>query len=473
MNEKPTFLNWKEVPRKNKIRGIIAMTVYLLWVIWVGNAWLLLGLPVIFDIYLSKKVHWNFWKKRGQKNNVIIEWLDALIFAIIAVSLINIFIFQMYKIPSGSMEKTLLIGDHLYVSKLKYGPRIPNTPLSFPFAQHTFPGTFNTKSYLEWIKWPYKRLKGFTTLQRGDIVVFNFPEGDTVVVENQAESYYSMMRTVVEQLKFQDLSAGRQYSDAKYEQTARQYLKETFTLTVRPVDRRDNYVKRCVAVAGDTLEVISGCVYINGARVFDALPNVQFRYRVVTDGTRINPKTLEKFGIYQSDVFNIGANIYSIPLKKDQIEAFKALGNVVTVTKEENTQDAYDSRIFPHNPYYAWNEDYLGPLWIPSKGSTIALNTTNLCKYERIITAYEHHSLRVEGHRIYVDEQEVDSYTFGMDYYFMMGDNRHDSADSRYWGFVPEDHIVGAPSFIWFSLNKEKKFPMNIRLGRLFKSASH
>ena len=472
MGRTPEHIPWKERPLKQRIVAVAVMVLYALWTVWVGNLWLLAGEIVLFDVYVTKKVPWTFWKKKEGKNNVIVEWIDALVFSIIAVSLINIFIFQMYKIPSGSMEKTLLIGDHLYVSKLKYGPRIPNTPLAFPFAQHTLPGTFNTKSYLEWIRWPYKRLKGFSHVKRGDIVVFNFPEGDTVVVENQAESYYSIIRALEEQLIQRDEAAGVRYPASVYAKAARQYLQDEYHVTARPVDRRDNYVKRCVAVPGDTLQVIGGLVYINGKRVFEDLKQVQFRYNVSTDGTRINPKQLEKLGIYQSDVFGIGANRYSIPIPMNELESFSALSNVTAISKQEEPPESYNSRIFPHSPAYAWNEDHLGPLWIPEKGATVTLTETNLCLYERIITAYEHHTLSVDQHVIYIDGQATSQYTFAMDYYFMMGDNRHDSADSRYWGFVPEDHVVGAPSFIWFSLHKEKRFPMNIRLGRMFRGAS-
>lgn len=465
-------INWKGVPRRDKVRFITVMVVYLAWTVWVGCPWLLLGVPVIFDAYVTRKVHWCFWKRRDGRNSVLVEWVDALIFALVFVSLINIFLFQMYKIPSGSMEKTLLIGDHLYVSKLKYGPRIPNTPLAFPFAQHTMPGTANVRSYVEWIHWPYRRLKGFGNVERGDIVVFNFPEGDTVVVENQAESYYSIVRDISSQLAMSDLESGLQRSAGAYDAQARAYLRKYYTVTVRPTDRRDNYVKRCVALPGDTLEVIGTRVYINGKPFAHDLPYVQFRRSVTTDGTRINPKTLEKMGVYQSDVIQTGSNVWNMPLSDIQAEQVAKMSGVQKVEKTEEPEGRYNSRIFPHNAWYPWNEDYLGPLWIPSKGATVRLTAENLCIYERIITAYEGHALRTEGDAILIDGVPASTYTFAMDYYFMMGDNRHDSADSRYWGFVPEDHIVGAPSFVWFSLNKEKKFPFSIRWNRLFRGAS-
>ena len=188
--------------------GIVSL-IYILWVIWMKNFWFLPGLGVIFDMYITKKVNWTFWKKREGPNSKLVEWIDALIFAVIAVTIINIFLFQNYKIPTGSMEKTLLIGDHLYVSKVAYGPRLPNTPLSFPFTQHTMPLTTNVKSYLDWIKLPYKRLAGFGKVKRDDAVVFNFPAGDTVVIEHQNLSYYSIVRDSANMLRSKDIYYGR------------------------------------------------------------------------------------------------------------------------------------------------------------------------------------------------------------------------------------------------------------------------
>ncbi len=450
--------------------GFVAI-LYLLWTYWVGSWWLLLGVPVIFDIYVSKKVNWTFWKKRNGPNSKAVEWIDALIFAVIAVTLINIFIFQNYKIPTGSMEKTLQIGDHLFVSKLKYGPKIPNTPLSFPFAQHTMPLTKDTKSYVEWIKWPYKRLAGFTHIKNDDIVVFNFPEGDTVLVDYQSDSYYLQKRRCAESLAANDQFTGvpvRPFDH--YMSIARKQILDRYEITVRPVDKRDNYIKRCVAVPGDTLKIVNTRVYING-KLQETFENIQFRYLVQTDGSRINPRTLEKLDIYKDDVHDSGNGLFEIPLTDANAEAVKNMSNVQSVEKKIKPEGAYESEIFPHDARYAWNLDNFGPLWIPKKGATIKIDTSNISMYERIISAYEGNDLKIQNGDIYINGAKADSYTFKMDYYWMMGDNRHDSLDSRYWGFVPEDHVVGAPRFIWLSLNKEKTFPFNIRLSRMFKSA--
>ena len=446
--------------------------LYLLWAYWVGNWWLLLGVPILYDIYVSKKVNWTFWKKRKGPNSKIVEWIDALIFAVVAVTLINIFIFQNYKIPTGSMEKTLQIGDHLFVSKLKYGPKIPNTPLSFPFAQHTMPLTVNTKSYLNWIQWPYKRLKGFTHVKNDDIVVFNFPEGDTVLVQYQADSYYLQLRRVAKN----DFEAGNGrfgrplQSFDYYMGMARKNVLAQNEITVRPVDKRDNYIKRCIAIPGDTLRIINTQVHING-KPQKQYPGIQYRYLVQTDGSRINTRTLEKLKIYKEDLHDWGNGLYEIPLIAANAEEFQKLGNVRSVQKKIRPQGVYDDEIFPHDERYPWNVDNFGPLWIPKKGVTINIDTANICFYYRIITAYEGNDLKIQNGDIYINGVKTGSYTFKMDYYWMMGDNRHDSLDSRFWGFVPEDHIVGAPRSVWLSLNKEKSFPFNIRFGRMFRPA--
>lgn len=277
----------------------IALLLYLLWVLWIWNAWLLLGIPVIFDIYITKKVNWTPWKKREGPNSTVIEWIDALIFAVIAVTFINIFFFQNYKIPTGSMEKTLLIGDHLYVSKLKFGPKIPNTPLAFPFTQNTMPLTTHTKSYLEWIQWPYKRLAGFHDIKNDNIVVFNFPEGDTVITESPEKSYYAHVQEYANMLKYNENKELK--SDEYYYATARQALWNQYHIVARPVDRRDNYIKRCVAIPGDTLEIINGQIYINGKPQKD-VGKIQFAYRVETDGSRLNPVMMEKWAYIKMNI---------------------------------------------------------------------------------------------------------------------------------------------------------------------------
>ena len=445
---------------------------YLLWAYWVGNWWLLLLVPILFDLYVTRKVNWTFWKKREGPNSKVVEWIDALIFAVVAVTLINIFIFQNYKIPTGSMEKTLQIGDHLFVRKLKYGPKIPNTPLSFPFAQNTMPLTTNTKSYVDWIKWSYKRLTGFTHVKNDDIVVFNFPEGDTVLVQYQVESYYLQLRRLAVDFRAKERMEGKPIQQFEYYMdAARKFVLSRNDITVRPVDKRDNYIKRCIAIPGDTLRIVNTQVYVNG-QPQQPLPRLQFRYRVQTDGSRINPRTLEKLDIYTDDMHQISNGLYEAQLTASNVEEIKKFGNVRSVEKRINQQNNYENEVFPHNDErYPWTIDNFGPLWIPKKGVTVKIDTTNICFYERIIAAYEGNKLKIINGDIFINDAKTDSYTFKMNYYWMMGDNRHDSLDSRFWGFVPEDHIVGAPRFVWLALNKEKPFPFNIRFNRMLRPA--
>ena len=457
-----------ELFTKKNIRFAIVAFIYLLVVIWIGNYWFLIGLAVVYDMYISEKVNWTFWKKRHSKNNAIVEWLDALIFAVIAVSLINIFLFQNYRIPTPSMEKSLLVGDHLFVSKLAYGPRMPNTPLAFPFTQHTMPLT-GGKSWSDLILWKYKRLAGAGKVKNNDPIVFNFPAGDTVCVEEQTTSYYEIVRRRAAELKEMDSQAERK-PNKYYVQSARKEVWSKFTVIYRPVDRRDNYVKRCIGIPGDTVTIKEGVLFVNGKIVPDN-GTQQTTYAVSTNGTTINPKAFERLDISRSDQSMISGTQYLLPLTKGNADLIKKFTNVTDVTPVYSSKEEYAPHIFPYNPVYGWNEDNYGPIWMPVKGATVKIDTANLCLYERIINVYENNKLRVDGNTIYINEKPVTSYTFKMNYYWMMGDNRHNSADSRYWGFVPEDHIVGKPKFIWLSLDKEAKGLKSVRWSRMFTSA--
>jgi len=455
-----------KVPKKY-INFTIAAIIFILVVIWIGNFWLLLGLPIIFDMYITEKVNWTFWKRRNGNNSSFIEWLDALIFAVIAVTLINIFLFQNYRIPTPSMEKSLLIGDHLFVSKIAYGPRMPNTPIAFPFTQHTIP-IIKTKSWSNLVIWPYKRLSGRGEVKRFDPIVFNFPEGDTVVLEETAVSYYEIIRRNAREMQARDSYLNqRQRPLNDYLDDSRKDLWDNYEIIYRPVDRRDNYVKRCVGLPGDTIAVRGGVLYVNGEPAPES-DGQQTTYSVVTNGNSINPKAFERLKIARADQSVSGA-AYILPLTRQNVEAISKFSNVRDVYPLYETAGKYDPRMFPYDPSLSWNEDNYGPLWIPAEGVTVDLDMSNLHFYKHLIDIYEDNDLRVADSTIYINGAPAASYTFKMNYYFMMGDNRHNSADSRYWGFVPEDHVIGKPKFIWLSIDKEAKGLKKIRFERFFK----
>lgn len=447
--------------------GVI-IVVYLLWVYWVGSWWLLLLVPVIFDVYITKKVHWAFWKKKGvKKQTKIVEWTDALIFAVVAATLIRMFFFEAYTIPTSSMEKSMLVGDYLFVSKVAYGPKLPNTPLAVPFTHHTLPFTQKTKAYSEAIKWPYKRIAGTTTVKRNDIVVFNFPAGDTVVVGLDNPDYYSQIRSNARGYRQSEASRGIKMSQKEAENQIRKLMWERFDIVSRPVDKRENYIKRGVGMPGDVLELKEGQLYVNGT-IADNPENLQYDYIVRTNGTPLNKMKLQELGIAFDDMGMISAAEYYLPLTQEMVGKLQKFPNVTSITRSLAT--GVDPDIFPFSPEnYPWNVDNFGPLYVPKKGDKVELNGKTLPLYERIIQAYEGNKLEVRDSVIYINGQQADSYTFGMDYYWMMGDNRHRSADSRYWGFVPEDHIVGKAYFIWLSLDKDKSFLSKIRWNRMFR----
>lgn len=445
----------KNILTNKWFKFILVGLLYSLWVIWIENYWWFLGLIVFFDIYITKKVHWAFWKKKNPPNGKqtkVVEWIDAIIFAVIAATLIRMFLIEAYTIPTSSMEKSMLVGDFLFVSKVSYGPKLPNTPLSFPFVHHTMPLTSTTKSYVEWIKRPYKRIAGFGDVKNNDIVVFNFPEGDTVATFMPTQSYYNLVRNYGRQ---------RVWSDTR-----------TFgEIISRPVDKRENYIKRCIGIPGDVVELKDGQVYVNGKEQvhFDGM---QYDYIVTTNGTAINKRLLEKIGVSKADQQVFNDSQFLFPLTQDQVAELKKLSNVTSVKKVNMAAGNWDKNIFPFSENYPWNVDNYGPIQMPKRGETISLTVKNLPLYERIIDLYEDHQLEVKDSTVYIDGAVANSYTFAMDYYWMMGDNRHNSADSRYWGFVPEDHVVGKAVFIWLSLDKEKSLPASIRWNRLFRTVN-
>lgn len=440
--------------RNKWFRFSIWTILFLLWVVWYDNYWFLLGEIIIFDLFITKKVKWAFWKKRykpGEKKSAAWEWLDAIVFALIVSTFIKVFFFESYVIPTSSMERSLMIGDYLFVSKFKYGPRVPQTPIAFPLVHNRLP-FIKGESYVTWISNPYRRLKGIREVRRDDKVVFSFPNGDTVLSQIPEADYYYYVRMY-----------GREYAQKTYG-----------PIIVRPDDRKDNYVKRCVAIAGDSLVIVNGKIIVNGEPQKN-YPGIQNSYTVFTNGTRINPKIIEEMGLNPDEIlYDNSLPGYSyLPLNELEVEKIASLGNVKEVRQNVDIYppDFPDSplMLFPFTEKFKWTKDNYGPLWIPKAGATIEINVDNLPLFERIITSYEKNSLEVKEGKIYINGKETTTYTFKMNYYFMIGDNRHNSLDSRYWGFVPESHIVGTPSMIWFSKTNYQSFPKNIRWNRIFK----
>ncbi len=491
-----------QATRKQWIKFAIVTVLYLAFLIWIKSWWGLLVLPFIFDAYITKKIPWYFWK--NSKNELVrgvMSWVDAIVFALVAVYFVNIYFFQNYQIPSSSLEKTLLVGDFLFVSKMSYGPRVPNTPLSMPLAQHTLPGT-NLKSYIEHPQWPYKRVKGFGPVKRGDIVVFNFPAGDTVATNFQQTDFYTLAyqegkRKYPNRIDMDSLTREEQRIIYNlYYNAGREMILSNpqfyGKVVVRPVDRRENYVKRCVGVPGDLLEIKNGQIYINGVAEENP-PGIQFNYLVQTTGPYIPENIFRELHISKDDQNLISGDagadnyfsqlgftgrdvngrlnpVYYLPLTKAAHDAL--LANKALISKiEMEPEELYGAApMYPLNLYTKWNWNNYGPIWIPKKGETIELTADNLPIYQRCIEAYENNKLEVTPEGIFINGEQTNLYTFKMDYYWMMGDNRHNSADSRSWGFVPEDHIVGKPIVVWLSLDKDRGwFDGKIRWNRIFK----
>ena len=440
-----------EVTRGGWIRAGIWCTLYVAFVIWVAwGDWKSLGwlalLPLIADAFTTKYINYGWWKKykpvESQKSKdesrgnallyTLFSWIDAIVFALVAVYFINLYIFQNYQIPSSSLEKTLRVGDFLYVSKMAYGARVPQTPLSMPLVQHTMPKWLGGgKSYLDYPHWEYKRLAGWASPQKGDIVVFNFPAGDTVCTKMQNPDYYTLCH----------------YYGEQRVKTRKDIFGEIVT---RPVDRRENYVKRCVGAPGDSLQIIDNVIYVNGVREPER-EGLQLNYFVQTDGHIFGAKYLDKLGVSLADRVQVDAVTWHFPLTQAMRAELEKNPHVLAIAVEPEERGG---AVYPlgHND---WTRDNYGPIYIPKKGDRVMITEENYWIYKRIADAYEFQPIHVG-----------EEYTFKMDYYWMQGDNRHNSADSRYWGFVPEDHIVGRPVFIWLSVDKDTHSIRFNRIGR-------
>lgn len=366
------------------------------------------------------------------------EWVDAAIFAIVAATLIRTFVFEAYTIPSGSMEKTLLVNDFLFVSKFSYGPRIPNTPLSIPFVHNYIPGS-SSKSYTTALQLPYIRWFA-SPVERGDVVVFNFPAGDTVINLpdfQSAQPYYDVIRIMGNGNE----AIGRNFIQEHSDQ---------YPLAVHPPDKSDNYIKRCVGIAGDTVEVRNNTVYINGKMEANP-PKSLIHYTVITNGQSLDAITMKE----QYDIDDARGEfeqtskpyVYNMVLTEQARNEFEKLGYKMV----PNISIPGNTPVFPYNRVHNWTRDNFGPIWIPKKGATLTLTQENYPLYERVIRVYENNEFIQRDGRFFLNGKEITTYQFKMNYYWMMGDNRQGSQDSRYWGFVPEDRVVGKAWLIWFS----------------------
>ncbi|PWT95260.1 MAG: signal peptidase I [Bacteroidetes bacterium] len=407
-------------------------------------------IPYIYFPYLgfsdSERYAGNAVVKNYKKSGAR-EWIDAAVFAIVAATIIRTFVFEAYTIPTGSMEKTLLVNDFLFVSKLSYGPRLPNTPLAIPFVHHTLPIT-GTKSYLEWIRLPYKRLWS-QPVDRNDVVVFNYPVGDTVVGEYQSNiNYYDLLR---------DSYKGN-----------REEILDRPDILVRPVDKRENFIKRCVGISGDTIQVKQGLLYVNGAPAYVSPSSATF-YTVQTQNNQaIDEDMLHQNYHVETDrergqlVQLNSQGTYLVDLTEEEAARLSKQQGIKSVVREIKD---FNPSVFPvDTAHYKWSEDNYGPLWIPKKGVTVTLTPENIAIYRRIISVYEGNQFEEANGKYTINGIATNQYTFKMNYFWMMGDNRHNSQDSRFWGFVPEDHVVGRAALIWFSWDSGPRWNRLFRL---------
>ena len=464
-------------------------------------------LPYLFFVKLgyddtAKFVGLN--KFEIEPSKLIKNWVDPIIFAVIAASIIRGYFIEAFTIPTSSLEKSLMVGDFLFVNKFAYGPKIPQTPLSFPFAHHTLPFSETKKSYLEWIKLPYFRLPGFGSVKNNDIVVFNYPDGDTVAIGDQNSSYYELTRQLSYLIKREDLNNSQvSKSDDFYYGKAWEYMnnsknvfpwsnKPIVEIVARPPDKREHYVKRCVGIAGDKFEVRNSDIYINDT--LQAMPKKAQHYFLVKCSSRVfgeesnssngrisltNSALLDKLDIYASEVsveaISKDTIVYKLNMPADVAEDVKKIPDVVSVIRKAEQKGFREFTVFPHNNSYAWNNDFFGPLIIPKAGMTLPIDTHNLCLYKKILDTYDDgiHQVISQNGQVLYDQKPISSYTFKQDYYFMMGDNRHNSADSRSWGMVPYDHIVGSPFFVWFSMKYSENNPVSGKsvISSLFKNS--
>lgn len=359
------------------------------------------------SIFKSKKTAGKTKKSKTR------EWFDAILFAVVASTIIRGLLFSAYAIPSGSMEGTQMTGDYLFVSKFHYGPRMAVTPVSIPFLEPTVTDA-KIKTYWDGLQLPYYRLPGLTSVKNGDIVVFNLPVDSAV----------------------------------------------------KPVDEKTSYIKRCQAIPGDVISIANAQVYINGTPLKNA-PRAQTSYRVTTDGSDLNPQVLQDLHIEVYQQLTPKDYVMIIPV--ESFDTFKGYANVKAINPVVEPAGVYDPAIYPHNPKFKWNMDNFGPLAVPKAGTSVALNDSTVALYRPLIVNYEHNTIIRRGSDYYINGQKSATYTFKQGYYWMMGDNRHNSEDSRFWGFVPEENIVGKAMFTWMSIDSTASLLNKVRWSRVMR----
>jgi signal peptidase I len=399
-------------------------------------------------------------QKNPFKKSPTREWVEAVIFAVFAAAFIRMFLIEAYVIPTSSMEGSLLVGDFLFVSKAHYGIRTPQTIAMIPLLHNRVPA-IGGESYLEKPKLPYYRLPAIEKIDRNDPVVFNYPEGDSVYIfPYRTWSVHDLKRGAIPQQETRLIQSGR------------------VPLVTRPIDKKDHYIKRCIAIPGDSLEIIDRQVYINGEPAQNPR-KIQYVYQVQSPSA-INTRNFTKWGISEEDVLQVqqgegnSGMVMAVVLNQDQIDQLQAMDPGIQIEVVEYGQATQDrAALFPHDSrhYDGWTVDNFGPIYIPKAGETVSLSPSTIAPYRRVIEVYEGNDLDERNGKIFINGEEVTEYTFEMDYYWMMGDNRHNSEDSRVWGYVPENHVVGKPLFIWFS-TREGSISKGINWKRIFKSAS-
>ncbi len=462
------------------VRFGIVSAIFFAWVAWMGNWWLALLWILLFDIYITGYIPFTWWKKSRSKTvRTIMSWVDAIVYALILVYFIFAFVGQNYMIPTSSLEKTLLTGDYLWVNKMVYGPRVPMTPVHFPLVHNKLP-ILNCKSYTDWPQNEYRRLKGLRDVEMFDIVVFNFPAGDTVALKTE--------------------EPGSPIFGQYYEQLCERYGRDAVNndkarfgdIVYRPVDRRENYVKRAVGLPGDTFKIVKDTIYVNGKK--QPYPeNVQFNY-ILSLSSPFTDELVHDLGIARNDYIRIsdpqtqtaferlmgldsGSLLYFVPLTQGMIDELTKLNMLNAYVKyNEVGESSTKGMMYPRGFGDEWTISDWGDngVIIPKKGMRMKMDEAAWQLYGRCIRSYEGNpDATFSDGKLYIGGKEVPVYTFKMDYYFMMGDNRDNSLDSRFWGFVPEDHVVGTPIVVLASFDQDRSlFSGGLRTDRIFIDAN-